>query len=71
MLIEGGFDIVVHSVMIRHSWCRSVTSMIVTVFSGLITYSYLPHKRSVVPDNVVNMNVTHMFIYQKTAYTLR
>jgi hypothetical protein len=46
MLIECCFDILVHSMVIRHSRYRSVKSMIATVFSGLIAYSYLDKKPS-------------------------
>jgi hypothetical protein len=46
MFIECCFDILVHSMVIRHSRYRSVKSMIATVFSCLIAYSYLDKKPS-------------------------
>jgi hypothetical protein len=48
MLIECCFDLLVNSMLIRHSRYRSVKSMIATVFSGLIAYSYLTKKPSTV-----------------------
>ncbi|MFM6269382.1 MAG: IS982 family transposase, partial [Dolichospermum sp.] len=47
MLIECCFDLLANSMVIRHSRYRSMKSFIMTVFAGLIAYSYMTHKPSI------------------------